>query len=372
MTTAIQDDLTILSRPALKKVNAKENLGLTDDDIKNLTPDEIRDRMRQIRIDMGLAVAPKSLSAWKIELPVVPIRQLGRDCYVSSIKYRDLQYIDVDAGVQRDESKRRVPQIASYVLANDGYFGAAILTITGSSDGKVVLLDNTLIIEEGARIVVNDGQHRIAGIRKAIDSDPAMITRRDDDLPVLIYADLSQNEQRQLFSDVNLNAAKPNRAVALNYNTRDLSIEFAKDLIKNVPVFSGNVSFVKTKIGKKDAELFTFASIVDTVTAMFDNLTPDTYQTSMAHAVDFWVHIGNALGGHWTTKDSMANSKVAMVALSNLYGFKIDYIALKGLDWSNDGVLAQAVSNAGGTNAAVKSLHDLLANFVVLDKGMND
>lgn len=369
----VEDDLTNLSRNALKKVNKTEGLGLDDEVFVKDTPDEIRAKLREARKAKGVAPptldpepAEASMEPWKLELPVLPIRQLGRDAFVTSIKYRDLDKIVVDADVQRPESKKRVSKIAEYVKENDGYFGAAVLTVIGGDVGSVVLDENRLIVDHTCRIVVNDGQHRIAGIKRAIADGLIEEDRMDDDLPVLIYVNLEQDEQRQLFADINLNAMKPPKAIGLNFNDRNLLVRFAKALIER-STFKGRVNYLKTKITAKDRETFTFASIVSACDRMFDDLSPETFDAHLADAVEFWNQVDDAIGPVWDAKDTIANTTVGLSALAGLYGEDVDWSKLAALRWNEGGELHAAVADAGGSNAAVKRLFDYLAVRVVSD-----
>lgn len=367
----VNDDLSTMSRKALLKIVKAEGHDIAEEDIMtNWTPNEARARIRLARIQKGMMAwgedKQEQASDWKLEIPVIQAHQLGRDCFVGTIKYRDLDKIEVDADVQRPEVARRIPQIAKYVLDNDGYFGAALLTITG----PVMLDENRLIVDHECRIVVNDGQHRIAGIRRAIEDDPdAMQERLDDDLPVVIYVDLSREEQRQLFADLNLNAAKPPKAIGLSYNDRNTAVKIAKRLIEKCACFRGKVNYLKTRIGKRDPELFTFSIIVDIVQAMFDDLMPDMTVDEIERRADaaaaFWRQVDEVMGPHFEARNYSIN-KNALVAIAKLYGFEtINWQKLGELDWSLDGDLSRVASMAGGTNAAIRALKEEIARLVV-------
>lgn len=367
----VNDDLSTMSRKALVKIVKAEGHDISEEDVLiNWTPDEARAHIRMARIEKGMMSWGNNQqtqeSGWKLEIPVIPMRQLGRDCFVGTIKYHDLDKIEVDAEVQRPEVARRIPQLAKYVRDNDGYFGAALLTIIG----PVVLDENRLILDNECKIVVNDGQHRIAGIRKAmIDDSETMKDRLDDALPVVIYVDLSRDEQRQLFADVNLHAAKPPRPIGLNYNDRNVAVKVAKALIEKCACFRGKVNFLKTRIGKRDKELFTFSIIVDVVQAMFDDLTPDLSAEEIERraeaAAKFWNDVDEVMGRHFEAKN-YSISKNALVAIAKLYGFvTINWQKLGELDWSLDGDLSRVASTAGGTNAAIRALKEEIARLVV-------
>lgn len=364
--TMIEDDLTVLSRNALIKTMKREGNDLGREGFAELLPDELRDNHRKFRASQGIAgLTPEPEKGDVIELTIMPIHQLGRDAFLSTIKYRDLSRIEVDADVQRPESKRRIPEIARYVAGGDGYFGAVMLTVVGGSIGSVVLAQDRLIIDGTCRIVVNDGQHRIAGIKKAISDRLIEGDRLDDDLPVVIYAHLDRDEQRQLFADVNLHAMKPPKAIGLNYNDRNLLVRFTKDVVEKSAAFRGKVNYLKTKVGPRDTELFTFSAIVDAVGRMIDDLSPETYDQRLAEAVEWWNQVDEAIGETWEQRNTVANTKVGLTVLASLYGFNVDWSTLASIDWGEESEIAAAVSNAGGTNAAIKAVYDVLTKTVV-------
>lgn len=353
METKVQDDLTSMSRKALVKIMRAEGNDL-DDGFEQLTTDELRAAHRQYREDHTTKppITPVDDSLWRIK--AMPIHQLGHDAFIASIKYRDLGRLIVDREVQRDLAKRRLSDISNYVAGENGYFGAVVVTVTGTP----VYDNGDLVLDASCAVVINDGQHRVGGIRKAIN-EPGMLDRMDDDLPVVIYASLDKHEQRQLFADINLHALKPNRAIALDYNDRDLLVRFAKDLVQK-SVFDERVNFLKTKVSARDPHLFTFSAVVDAVENMFDNLTPATYDTYLTEAIEFWTEVSEALGQHWQARDFSVN-KNALVATARLYGMNVDWPALASLDWSTGGELETVARTAGGSNAAIKALADKLA-----------
>jgi DGQHR domain-containing protein len=386
-TVAVQDDLSALKRNAIIKRWKEERLSVGDTswpkELNDLKETEMRDAFRAWRAERIKATASTipangdpigapmyahehengdaTPSSDTIDLHVLPMTQLGRECFVAAWPYAHIARIAVDREVQRDLAKKRVPEIAAYVQSQDGYFNAAMITVGGDGDA-VVYIDGRLTIEPNATVVVNDGQHRIAGIRRAMEDEEFAKEHAEDSLPVVIYTDLSMREQRQAFADINKNAAKPNRATSLDYDERDFISGFAKRLIAK-SVFNGHIAYRKQKLGKHDAEWFTFAAIVDTLKPpkpMFDDLSPDNEKVRLLEAINFWSSAGDALIAHWEAHDYSTN-KNALVAISKLYGFDVDWAKVRDLDWALDGELARIAAAAGGTNAAIKALSDHLA-----------
>jgi DGQHR domain-containing protein len=388
-TTAIRDDLSSLNMNALRKRIKAERFAKGEEawptaydaiDDLNALKDAHRAWRAERTVPKHVSTIPangdpigapmyaheresgdSSPSNDTIDLHVLPMTQLGRECFVAAWPYRFISRITVDREVQRDLAKKRVPEIAEYVKSADGYFNAAMVTVGGDGDA-VVYIDGRLTIEPNATVVVNDGQHRIAGIRRAMEDEEFAKEHAEDSLPVVIYTDLTMREQRQAFADINKNAAKPNRATSLDYDERDFISGFAKRLIAK-SIFNGHIAYRKQKLGKNDSEWFTFAAIVDTLKPpkpMFDDLTPANADQRLIEAVAFWSSAGDAMIGHWEAKN-YATNKNALVAIARLYGFDVDWTKLRDLDWSLDGEMARIGAAGGGSNGAVTALYEHLS-----------
>jgi hypothetical protein len=146
-------------------------------------------------------------------------------------------------------------------------------------------------------------------------------------------------------------------------------VKFTKDLVKISPVFEGRVNFLKTRIGVKDRELFTFSNIVDVVDKMFNDLDPSNYDERLSQAIEFWYHVAAALESTWTAKDNenkraypFSTTKNALVPIAKLYGSDVDFARLGEVDWDDLNRIAGA---AGGSNAAIAQVHAELVKEVV-------
>jgi DGQHR domain-containing protein len=404
----VEDDLTIITKRVLEaKMRAEGNTLLDDKEaMKALEAaakapgstlsmtDALKAMHRQFRMATGIGGQATSDDAGGDEgeedaepkvlvLPAQAKRQLGHDYFVTSLKYRDIDRLTVNSEVQRPESKKRIPEIADYVDKGDGYFGAIIVTAKGGATGAVTFDAagddepfGTLTIEENAVLEVNDGQHRVAGIKRAI-AEGLDEERLDDDLAMLVYVDLTTSEERQLFTDVNENAKKPPKAITNAFDERNLARRFAHALVESTVVFKGRTSFVKTKIGAKDDERFTFSTLVNAVGEMFDDLDEANFDARLNEATDFWRNVDGAIGAAWDRIEdvvvkgkakkarSFAVTNNAMCAIARLRGMNVDWAKLGALDWSANGEMSRVAGSAGGTKAAVGALWDVLKAKVV-------
>jgi DGQHR domain-containing protein len=382
----MEDDLSIVTRrkTLLTMISAERcahsDFALSDmnDETKNSTVAELKSAHRRWRYERGLAKDPNGFmltmenvidetSHESLRIDAIPFRQLGHDCFVGVIAYSELSRLIVNGEAQRSVTKSRLPKIRGYVATGDGYFGAAVVAIVGD-----VVFDETgraLHVDSTAEILIMDGQHRWRGISEYLATKDVDADRLGDGLAVVVYTNLTQGEQRQCFSDINSTAMKPNRATMLNFDLRDLTVKFTRDLVKTSPVFVGKTNFLKTRIGVKDAQTFTFSNIVDSIDAMFDDLDPSNYNERLAEATTFWSSVDAAMSSVWEARNDdgkrttpFASTKNALVAIAKLYGYDVDFEKLGQLDFDD---IERINGAAGGTNAAIAQVHNEIRRAVV-------
>src|SRR5439155_4508907 len=104
--------------------------------------------------------------------------------------FRDWAEFTPEEREQRILNKKRVPDIAKYILDNeDGYLFASITASykcaasfkAVNGDGSLGLLEMDF---EDANFVINDGQHRCAAIAHAIKENPAI---GEETISVLLF-----------------------------------------------------------------------------------------------------------------------------------------------------------------------------------------
>ncbi|MCG7344780.1 DNA sulfur modification protein DndB [Sporosarcina sp. ACRSL] len=181
-------------------------------------------------------------------------RQFGRDTYVTMIPFNNLEnFFKVFPEVQRKLNKARVKSIAKYIL--DGIdkkrltFLSAI-TVTCKNEIQYNEDESTIDVDISTVFSINDGQHRYEGIKLAIENLQDKIQKSTNNneieilkqklntlgnmtIPVVIFTGIDQKGEQQLFHDLNLLAGKPNKSIALNFDSSDQYSKLAKDLAKN-------------------------------------------------------------------------------------------------------------------------------------------
>lgn len=160
----------------------------------------------------------------------IPAKLLIQVCYSFAAQYGN----EVLTGVQRGINENRVKTIAHFCTTNDAMFPTSIiLSANLDADGETVSSpwyidsDSNLIIpssEKNASIV--DGQHRIEGLKKAIESGELTA---DFDLVCAIYFELPAPKQAEVFATINFNQQKVDKSLAyqlFGYDLDSIDSEF--------------------------------------------------------------------------------------------------------------------------------------------------
>lgn len=205
--------------------------------------------------------------------PAVRGEQAGRPCFVAmcplgvvpELFVFDEEELPAPLRAQRVLNKSRVPAIAKYLVAHPRSY--VLSALTASVDSKVTFnpfsLDannslGVLHIPHGAKILINDGQHRRAAIEQAIRQAPHMAT---DNVPVLFFSDEGLHRSQQVFADLNRFAIRPSNSLSTLYDHRDSAADLARFLSEECRAFKGLTEMEKSTISNRSATLFTLSSI---------------------------------------------------------------------------------------------------------------
>ena len=142
-----------------------------------------------------------------IKIKYIEVTQPIGTFYLAAMKATDVaRMTDIQprraspVAVQRDESKKRIKDIADYCSDSDATFPTPIIISIYS--GAEVVLDDFITFNGDAKIgEIIDGQHRIRGI---IESNKI----ENFELPVIIMFDLTDEEKAYVFSIINSKQTK--------------------------------------------------------------------------------------------------------------------------------------------------------------------
>jgi DNA sulfur modification protein DndB len=302
----------------------------------------------------------------------------------------DEEEVPAELRAQRTLNKSRVPAIAQYLVGNpDSYILSAL---TASVDGQLRFAPHdpernqfvgVLEIPMGARILINDGQHRRAAIEEALKESPAL---SQDNVPVLFFGDEGLVRSQQMFADLNKYAVRPSYSLSTLYDHRDPSSELARYLASECRAFRGLTEMEKSTISNRSVKLFTLSSIKHASRALLRKSAKDNVNsTERMVAKEYWDAVSDQIPD-WQrarTKD-VATAElrqeyvhahgVALQALalagSELLSrrpkqWKTDLRRLRNIDWSraNTNVWEGRAMVHGRISKAATNVH-LAANYI--------
>lgn len=141
--------------------------------------------------------------------PFIRVKQANRELILTKlpagllikVSYASVRGQSSEEGaVQRILNSRRISSIKTFTLEGGDYPGAIVLNWV-SKDNPIQKKNNELTFQQvpgSAQII--DGQHRLAGIRSAIDERDSVA---ELELPVAIYENLSTRECADIFLSIN-------------------------------------------------------------------------------------------------------------------------------------------------------------------------
>lgn len=200
--------------------------------------------------------------------PVVRGTQAGREYYIGMVPLNmlerifpeDDEYVLPEYRAQRKLNEARIPEIKKYIIDNpDSYVFSAL---AASIDGNFQFISSTfeggdtgiLEVDMGAKILINDGQHRKAAILAAIRENPEI---ENETISVVFYQDLGLARSQQMFTDLNKHAVKTSNSIAELYDSRDALAVVTRRVIAEIPFLNEYVDKERDNLGKYSSALFT-------------------------------------------------------------------------------------------------------------------
>lgn len=181
--------------------------------------------------------------------------QFGKKVLATQIRFSTLEAIfEVDPEVQRKLDPKRRAEIREFILhslkGKDFYFSPFIF----SARGAITQTSQGWALEPGAKLFILDGQHRESAMSSALshlnsqketaeeagnDKEARKIQGyidklRDYPVAMQIYLDLTQQEERQLFTDINTERKEAHNGLIMQYDYRDTYTELTRKIAKRL------------------------------------------------------------------------------------------------------------------------------------------
>lgn len=138
-----------------------------------------------------------------------------------------------------------------------------------------------------SKLLINDGQHRHTAIKAALKQKPELGI---ETISVVFFKDTNLKKTQQMFSDLNQNAVKPTRSLAILYDHRNKFSQFIVELVDIVDIFHNRTELEKTSISNRSTEFFTLNGIAEATRKILKtNNEPTKDEQKMI--VSFWNEV---------------------------------------------------------------------------------
>lgn len=227
--------------------------------------------------------------------------QAGRAYYVAMVPLKTLErlfrYDDEELPselrAQRDLNKGRIPAIARYITENAAEY--VLSALSGSIDGAFAFEPHEgqrsighLSVSMSATILINDGQHRRAGIIEALRDRPHL---GEETIAVTLFPDMGLARSQQMFVDLNQHGVKPARSLRLFYDGRDETARLSRAVAEAVPLFRDLTDFSRSNLASGSRKLFAFSNVHTAVATLASEAGLNATPERPDEVVDFWNHV---------------------------------------------------------------------------------
>lgn len=256
----------------------------------------------------------------KVSIPALRGTMGGRVYYNISLamaevprlfRFNDWEQATPELRAQRVLNRSRVPDIAKYILDNEDSYLFSAITASYSAEVKFTPIDEnypdigTLEIElENLELIINDGQHRSAGIAAAIKENPGL---GKDKISVLLFPMENLERLQQMFTDLNRYAHKTSKSLDVLYDHRDNLSALTMDVSEQVDVFKGMVDREKITIPLRSPKIFTLSTLYDAneelVGPKIDKRGSKDFESRRKLAVEYWTELANVVRDWHRVKD---------------------------------------------------------------------
>lgn len=222
-------------------------------------------------------VLSKQVAEYTHSFPAVAGVQAGRVYFVAQVPYsvfvklfrfdEESQEIPPQLRAQRKLSIPRGKKVSAYMVQNPEDYVLPAITACCNKGMRFEPVDaahkiGMLHIPMDASLLINDGQHRRYGISEAIAINPSL---RNETIAVTLHYDQGLKRSQQMFSDINMNAAKPSRSLSSVYDHRDEFKVWCLALIHELEGVRDRIEYEADSVGANSTKcwsLIAFQSVV--------------------------------------------------------------------------------------------------------------
>jgi DNA sulfur modification protein DndB len=328
--------------------------------------------------------APRPLSGvFEYVFPAIRGVQAGREYYVTMCPLRliprlfvfDEEELTPELRAQRNLNKARVPEIARYILDNPG--GYVFSALTASVDAEVRFEAygdagadkrvGALTIPMSAKFVINDGQHRRAGIQRALAESPEL---GDESIAIVLFLDIGLERCQQMFADLNRYAIRPARSISVLYDHRDEMSAITRLMVFRAPLLRDLTETERTSLSARSRKLFTLSALYTANNALLDGVDQPSLERRVDVAAGYWQVVadqfpewaqvyGRELSAGEVRRDFVHSHGIVLHALGRIgntliggkatsAGWARTLRKLRGLDWRRGNPAWEGRATLGG------------------------
>ncbi len=289
--------------------------------------------------------------------------------------------------VQRVLNQRRIHTIKHFTLSGGDYPSAIVLNWINPENPLNKKNDSITFFNIRGTAQIIDGQHRIAGIKAAIDENPHIA---ELEIPVAIYEDLSTEECAEIFLSINTEQKPAPRSLVFDLYgiasreivdpaaLRASDIAMSLNSMEESPYYN-NIKFPGSPKRKGGIALSTAVSAIKPLVEEkgdFEQIGFKELESQKQAILNFFIALENKYHNQWDKKDN------AFQYASGFIG-AIDFLKLKVIPYCNskksftvktvedilnfdyDGLIYQEEVKGLGGKEASKRVYDRLVNAFV-------
>jgi len=195
---------------------------------------------------------------------------------------------------QRQLVDKRVPDLAAYILENEEDYLFSSITASYKEEPEFEPYGGSgdigiLKLRLGDELVINDGQHRCAGIVKALESGGDRF--KNDALSILLFPGETTERRQQMFSDLNRFVQKTSKSLDILYDKRDEIAAATLSAIQQVPVLKELTEKERVSLEVRSTKLFTLAALYDANAELLRDHKKDDISTNADRLVTYWTAV---------------------------------------------------------------------------------
>jgi DNA sulfur modification protein DndB len=147
-----------------------------------------------------------------------------------------------------------------------------------------------LTIPMSARFVINDGQHRRAGIQRALAENPEF---GDESIAIVLFLDVGLERCQQMFADLNRYAIRPARSISVLYDHRDEMSGLTRLVVFRLPLLRDLTETERTNLSGRSRKLFTLSALYTANKALLDGLDQPSLERRVDLAAGYWQAVAD-------------------------------------------------------------------------------